>query len=238
MSSLKDIYFSFLNLLYPPQCLHCLEGLVDHKSLLCDVCSTLLDLMNPLERCIHCFADNKLADHFYCYDCECREKIFSGFASVFQYMGAASSIIKKMKYSDMPYLSKGIAAYMISQFVSLDWPIPDVIVPVPISFTHQLRRGYNQSLLIAEEFGKYINIPVEKALVRSRSSYSQAGLLRHQRERLSPLTFSLNNKVSIEGKSVLLIDDVYTTGTTLKCCAEILLLGGIKDIHAMTFCRA
>ncbi len=214
---------TFLNLLYPPYCLHCGDGIETESSLLCAVCSEQLDPLEQSDRDNHC---------------KTKEQLFAGCASVFDYEGPASSIIKKMKYADMPFLSKGVAAYMVSQFIQLDWPLPEVIVPVPLSFTHQLQRGYNQSAEIAHEFGDFLKVPVESVLIRNKSGYSQAGLLRDQREKLSEETFSLRNGVDIANKRVMLIDDVYTTGSTLRCAAEALCHGFPFELYALTFCKS
>jgi len=236
--SVKAIAGSFLDLLYPPQCIHCNGGLQDSNGVLCVSCAELLDRLDPTERCQQCFSGGGLLSSGYCYKCSSKTKLLSGCASVFDYVGPASSIIKKMKYSDMPFLGKGVAAYMVTQFLSLDWPIPDVIIPVPLSLSHKVQRGYNQSLIIANELGRYLQTEVSDILLRRNGSYSQAGLLRFQREQLAKDTFYLKTGRCITDKRILLIDDVYTTGSTLRASAEAICEGYPKEIYALTFCRA
>ena len=70
---------------------------------------------------------------------------FHCIAAAFDYVGPAASLVKKLKYGNQPYLVKGMAGYLVAQFNELQWPFPDAIIPVPLSFSHWLERGYNQS---------------------------------------------------------------------------------------------
>jgi ComF family protein len=125
----------------------------------------------------------------------------------------------------------------VAQFFRLDWPIPDVIVPVPISLTRWLDRGYNQSALIAKEMSTLLEVPALDVLKRRSGDYSQAGLSYAQRKTLSSNSFLLKKSLSIQEKTVLLIDDVYTTGTTLACSAEALCAGFPEHIYGLTLCK-
>ncbi|MEC7838848.1 MAG: ComF family protein [Chlamydiota bacterium] len=238
LETVKSIKTSVLDLIYPPQCIHCNEGLTNAQSLLCDVCATMLHPLEPTHRCKYCFSEQCCERTGCCTNCTSKAKVLSGCASVFDYIGPASSIIKKMKYSDMPFLGKGVAAYMFAQFVKLEWPLPDIIVPIPLSLSHKVQRGYNQSALIASELGNYLNRDVVNILKRRNDGYSQAGLKRYQRERLSQAAFQLKENIEIIDKTVLLVDDVYTTGSTLNRSSEAICGGYPKHIYALTFCRA
>lgn len=161
-----------------------------------------------------------------------------GMAAACDFEGPPASLLKKMKYSNMPYLSKGAASYMTAQFCTLDWPIPDLIVPVPISWMRLMQRGYNQSLLLAEEVGAILQKPVCEALKRRCGGYSQAGLNREQRKSLESEIFYCKKRIKIEDKVILLVDDVITTGATMRRCAEALQSHHPKSIYAISFCRA
>ena len=111
-------------------------------------------------------------------------------------------------------------------------------MPVPISFTHWLERGYNQSELLAKEISQFLQKPLLKPLKRTSGDYSQAGMSQKQRLELSSASLSLKKEIHFYDKSVLLVDDVMTTGSTLKRCAETLMEGCPAEIYALTFCRA
>jgi ComF family protein len=127
---------------------------------------------------------------------------------------------------------------MAMQFIDLGWPIPDLIVPVPISWTHWLGRGYNQSLLLAEVISSILGSPVKDIIKRQSGDYSQAGLSRSSRLKLSKGNFSLKPNADVADRVVLLIDDVMTTGSTLRRCAEQLLIQCPREIYALTLCCA
>lgn len=232
----KNGFRVFVNLLYPPLCLHCRQ-LAPHHPMLCSDCQQLLDLIDCQGRCPRCFKENSDADG-YCQHCARESSLFNGYAAAFEYEGPAATLVKQLKYANMPYLSKGLAAAVAVQCVQLRWPVPDVIVPVPIPWNRLLQRGYNQSALISRDLSAYLQVPTKEVLRRSAGDFSQAGLNRQQRKRLDASRFFLREKSAIKGSVVLLIDDVATTGTTLNVCGEALLNAQPKSLYAMTVCRA
>jgi competence protein ComFC len=158
-------------------------------------------------------------------------------AAAFDYEGPAASLVKRLKYSNQPYLASGMAAFLVAQLDQLQWPLPDALVPVPLSFTHWLERGYNQSSLLAEEMGRLLDCPVWHALKRQSGDYSQAALNLEQRKTLDGSRFRLNSKYSMSEKTLLVIDDVMTSGLTLQRCAETLMTASPASLYALTFCR-
>ncbi len=229
---------SFRDLVFPPLCLHC-SGIIEHESsYLCSECMEKLQLIDPTERCPLCFSSDYLSGTRHCSICKPSDLYLHHIASAFDYVGPAASIIRKLKYSNQPYLAKGAGAFLVAQFVQLEWPIPDFIVPVPISTTHWLERGYNQSQLLAESFSLLLDRPLLNVLSRKSGDFSQAGMNRQQRNALVTSSFYLKKELTFYDKTILLIDDVMTTGSTLQRCAEILREGCPKDIFALTCCRA
>jgi len=166
-----------------------------------------------------------------------RAPVLKKYAAVFDYHGPAATLVTKMKYSNQPYLSKGAAAYMAVQLMKLDWPVPDLIVPVPLTLSHRISRGYNQSLLLAHALGNMLNCPVRSILNRRWLDYSQTGMSRSQREALDKEAFSLRNRINIRDQVILLIDDVSTTGQTMNCCAEALYTGFPEAVYGLTLCK-
>lgn len=229
---------SFIHLVYPPACLHCRTPLDDHKLILCNDCLQLIEVINPKERCSLCFSSDGHPLLRLCQTCYQSPRLLDGIAAAFDFLGPAATLIKKLKYANMPYLAEGMAAYLAAQYCALDWPMPDAIIPVPMSFTHYLDRGYNQSALLAQNFARFIQSPVHDILKRRSGGFSQAGLNRSQRLQLDSEEFSCKKCSFLENKVVLLIDDVMTTGATLKRCAEALQASYPKKIYALVFCRA
>lgn len=197
-----------------------------------------MEEINPEERCNYCFGPDITCERKVCSSCVQNPPVWQRAASALDYDGPAVSLITAMKYGNQPYIAKGAAALMASQFSKLNWPFPDLIVPVPIPFTRWIQRGYNQSWYLAKTLGEMIERPVCKALKRRSGDYSQAGLSSKQRKELGPDSFYLVKKGYLEDKTILLVDDVMTTGTTLRCCAEVLLEGYPNNIYVLTACRS
>jgi ComF family protein len=146
--------------------------------------------------------------------------------------GPTKQIIHCLKYSGITELSDILGELICQKLARLmtDLSKELVIVPVPLHKARMAERGFNQSELIGKFVSYRLNIPGGDALSRTRSTKPQADLKR--RERLTNLTgcFFVADRGFIVGKSVLLIDDVATTGTTINECAKVLLSAGAKEV--------
>jgi len=234
----KNISHEVFQFVYPKTCIHCSERISHEEPLLCVSCSPLLTFLDPSERCPRCFHESSGLKGKLCHQCTKDPSLYYRVAAAFDYMGPASSLIKKFKYENQPYLASGMGALLAAQWQNLEWPLPDAIIPVPLSFTHWLGRGYNQSELLSNELGKILQVPVWNVLKRESGDYSQAGLSISQRRELNGKRFSLKNTHTLQDKTVLIIDDVITSGSTLRRCSEALLEGCPKTLYALSFCLA
>jgi ComF family protein len=107
----------------------------------------------------------------------------------------------------------------------------DLIIPVPLHRSREKERGYNQSLLLAIAIGEVLEVPVRKeVLIRKRRTTSQTKLSAEERVRNVSGAFRVPHG-KIEGSSILLVDDVLTTGATLNACTEALLKAGVKKVR-------
>lgn len=170
-----------------------------------------------------------------CRKCLDEEPIFDGVSAAFEYIGPITTLIPQLKYGNKYWLAEGLGGYMAAQFLQMDWPIPDVIAPVPMAWNKSLARGYNQSYLLAASVGKILKVPVKPLLKRRCGDFSQAGLTKERRIGLDGQNIRL--KRSVYDQTVLLIDDVITTGSTLKRCGEALLEGCPSKIYALSLAR-
>jgi competence protein ComFC len=222
---------TLLRLIYPPLCVHCKELQRSQRELLCSVCLNLLELIESSERCPVCFASRGSEIH------TCTHSTFRH-AAAFDYFGPAAALVRELKYSGRVDLAAPLAGYMGVQFSRLNWPLPDVIVPVPISFFRFLSRGYNQSTLLANHLGQILDRPVENILKRKSGDFSQSSLDKTHREQLSSHSFFWKKGADVADKVVLLIDDVATTKTTLSHCVALLREGFPRSVYALTVCIA
>jgi ComF family protein len=156
--------------------------------------------------------------------------------------GSGKSIVHALKYDGWTRVSHAMAQRM----ARVPWP-PDVveersaIVPVPLSTSRRRERGFNQSALIAKELSSMWAIPVwEQAIVRTGASRSQTELT--PGERLSNVAgaFAVTRSARemLRGQHLVLVDDVVTTGATLRACATALFASGARTLSYMTFGRA
>jgi ComF family protein len=126
-----------------------------------------------------------------------------------------------------------------------DFSFPDLesrdyslIIPVPLHIKKLRKRGFNQSIILADPLGKKWQIPVNFSLLkRSKFTLSQTGLDKKERERNIKGAFEVRDKEKIAGRNIILIDDVYTTGATLNECAKTLTKAGAKKVAVLTLAR-
>lgn len=115
----------------------------------------------------------------------------------------------------------------------------DVLVPVPLHIRRLRERGYNQALILVRELNKRTGIPYqERALVKIKDTPMQTSLKKRERGKNLKGVFEVKDPEAIQGKAVVLVDDVYTTGATVNECARTLLKAGAKQVAALTVARA
>lgn len=142
-----------------------------------------------------------------------------------------------MKYRRNIGLGESIALQMTDFVRSLNWPI-EVIIPVPLGKNRLKERGYNQVGLVARPLAYRLGLKYEpEALRKMRETRSQVGLTVSQRRENVHDAYQADQKV-VKGKSILIMDDVATTGSTISACTEALLSAGAQEIYVLTIARA
>jgi len=155
--------------------------------------------------------------------------------SVLHYTPEVRQLIHRFKYGGISYLSRTLGRWMAQAYKQrCDWEL-DIILPVPLHPRRQRQRGFNQSALLARELGRYIDVPVkENVLVRKKYTPAQAGLSKFQRMQNLRGAFEVREPETVRGKSVLLVDDVFTTGSTVDECSKVLLQAGVQRVYVIT----
>ena len=126
---------------------------------------------------------------------------------------------------------------MVMAWQRVNWSI-DLIIPVPLHGKRRRERGYNQSEFLAAEMARMIKMPMNpSALLRTRNTEQQAHLGAEARQHNVADAFAAVEGI-VQGKSILLLDDVFTTGATLRACALSLLQSKATNVYAMTLARA
>ncbi len=155
------------------------------------------------------------------------------------YHGILRQIIHTMKYRPVYGLTRPLAQLLEYQFEGC-WAdvFPDVLVPVPLHRCRLRQREFDQALALARYLSERIRVPYEaETLIRQRDTQSQVGLNFTERDQNVLDAFDVQHPQSIQGKTVLLIDDVYTTGATVKECARVLRRAGAEWVGVYTLAR-
>jgi ComF family protein len=193
------------------------------------------------------FESRRGADHR-CADCITRPKLFGIARAPLVYDQIAMSLIQRFKYNGKLQLARPLAELLLTAFRRFWEPDRiDTIVPVPLHIARFRSRGFNQSYLMVNHWNKIAGGVHNSAnghqierelLVRSRATLPQTSLGRKQRAVNIKDAFALRETFNIEGKHILLIDDVYTTGATANECARVLVDGGAGQVDVLTLARA
>ncbi len=180
---------------------------------------------------------NKCFDKFVVFDEEICKKNFednNGF-SMFLYTQEIKEIIHKFKYDDYGSYARLMGKKMGEFFVERNLVSVDYIIPVPIHRKRRAERGFNQSEIMAKEISKFSKIPIlNRTLIRIKNTEPQFGLNKEKRIKNIENAFSVAKPEKIVGKDIILIDDIYTTGTTLKECKRVLENAGANNIYYFT----
>lgn len=244
MVDLRDIACGALgalgSLLYPEHCGACGVRLGEKKTgdgLICEGCRSLIVPM-PQHCCPLCSDPLALFPH--CPNCEGRQWHLSAIVSGCRYKGVVRDLIQRFKYGRDQSLLPLLGAILLpaledSRIAGRKF---DAVVPVPLHPSREREREFNQAMLLALPVARHLGIPVIPMLARIRRTAPQAGFDRRGRMENLEGAFVLRSKRSFpEAASLLLVDDVTTTGATLDACAAVLLEEGATDVFAVTVAR-
>lgn len=231
----------FLDLLFPPIC-HCCRAFIPlpGEVRLCPGClEGTLPIEGPLCGCCgRPFATAGGMDHL-CGDCILDPPPFFAARSALRYEKSTRELIHSFKYGYKVMLRRPLAllaAPHLDRFVAGFGP--DLILPVPLHVRRLRQRGFNQALLVAELFSSRWHIPLSRDnLRRTRWTEPQINLSATERADNVRGAFSLAHPECLAGKKVLVVDDVYTTGSTVKECCRVLMKEGGAVAAVLTLAR-
>ena len=223
----------FANWLFPQKCILC-HCDVSQDAIFCPSCfSRLTFISHPI--CKICGkmieTSNYDEDNMICNSCLDHPKFFDIARSLFQYDNESKKIIMKIKKEADSNTSKICSQMLIARNINI-LKNADFIIPVPSHWTRILKRGYNPSNIIALEISKILNIPCIYDLKRIKKTDYQKN--KTIQERFDTLIDAFSCKKNLTRKSIILVDDVFTTGATLSECSRILKKSGAINIICIT----
>jgi len=170
---------------------------------------------------------------------EIENKYFNELMYVFKYEGLIRKLVLDYKFNEKSYIYLTFVNFLLkSEKIFENIKKYDKIIPVPISKKRLKTRGYNQSLLIAKEIAKQTNVKlVNNCLLKTKNIIEQSKLNKEERLINIQGVYSIKNKHRLINKKILLLDDIYTTGSTVNECCEILKKSKPKKIGVLTIAK-
>ena len=232
LSRVQHLTNNLLNFVFPPVCANCKKP----GKLLCADCSTEITWLDgPI--CAHCgrVVFKKIERCSACLQTPLHPVDPVRAAVIFA--EPIPTIIHQLKYNGYFGLAKPLADLMVDAWPKWQMPV-DLVVGIPLHSHREKKRGYNQSDLLAHHFCNQVDLVEDKsALQRVRNTSPQVGLSANERT-INVANAFVANRSKVAGKHILLIDDVCTTGSTLKAAAEALMAMGARCVSGYCLARA
>ena len=232
-------YDHVLPILYPRNCPIC-GVLLPYGDYVCSKCAPQLPYVQE-PTCLSCGKPVSSREQEYCYDCRIFPKSFRSGLALFLYNEKTRPAMTAFKYKNRRVLSQFFAREIFSRHAAdILRRKPDVLVPVPIHSHKRRLRGYNQAELLARDLSVLLHIPcLSHLLLRTVDTPPQKALRPQARLNNLQDAFMVNPacRKEITGiNTVLLIDDIYTTGATMEICTRILHAAGVKNVYIYSVC--
>lgn len=241
MISYADSFDSFLELIYPEKntCFICeaYDESIGDKYICPDCEKRIKKLLPPL--CVKC---SKPIDYNspnnLCRECAGSKRHFEISRAPYAYEGLIKKAIYSYKYYNKPYFYKFFGNCLVNYMKSNNYTGFDCIVPVPLHPSKMRKRGYNQSELLARHISEKLSIPYVDALKRTKKTLKQSVQSKEGRRKNLKDAFAVKSSAKkVINSSVLLVDDIYTTGTTADECSKALVKYGAGKVYVITIAR-
>lgn len=220
------------DVVFPKSCPMC-DEVMERGRLICKKCEPKLVYIDE-PKCKKCGKQIESEETEYCADCRKAHHYYKRGIAAFQYNDMVSHSIYRFKYHNRrtyaEFYGSAIAERYREEIVRWD---ADVIIPVPIHERKMIKRGYNQAELIAKELGKNLGIKVDgRILKRVVNTRPQKEMSRNERKKNTEKAFKISNSV-VKYRKIILVDDIYTTGSTVDACSKALLAAGACEVNCV-----
>lgn len=230
-----------LDIIFPRRCPICSEIAKPRGELICKECRPkLYPISEP--KCLKCGKPIEDNEKEFCFDCERKRHHYSKGFGLWIYKGDIKKSVADFKNHNKREYATFYAEELILKYGDEIRKIkPDALVPVPIHRHKKTKRGYNQADVLARELGKNLEIPVlSDLLIRDKYTIPQKNLNDKERlknlEKAFSLSWKVRRKFPKDLKKIVLVDDIYTTGSTIEACTNVLLQNEIKEVYFICVC--
>jgi competence protein ComFC len=230
---------ALVSLFFPPHCASC--GADTQRGV--HVCADCTVRARPIERpfCQRCSEpfEGEIEGDFQCANCGGRELHFDCAVAPYLSRGIVREFIHRFKYDHERFLRRPLGDWLADALsdARLQNPPFDAIVPVPLHPARLRERGFNQAALLAELLAERAAVPVFECLQRTRYTTTQTRLDRHERMENLRNAFRVRQSASVQSRHLLIVDDVFTTGSTVDECARVLRRAGAASVRVATVAR-
>lgn len=223
--------------LFPRRCPVCGEIVAENGSLICMKC---VPMLSPVRQpvCKKCGKELISDREEYCMDCRRHIHSFTMGRALFQYNAAAARSMAAIKYKNRrEYLDFYAQAMAYRYREQVERWKPEVLIPIPVHPARYRSRGFNQADELARRLTELWGIPTETGLLlRKKRTVAQKKLTPEERLKNLQKAFAAADRQDQMPRTVLLIDDIYTTGSTMEACSRVLLASGVEKVYFLTVC--
>lgn len=227
-----------LDLAFPPACPSCRAAVETHGNFCADCFTALRQISDPQCACCGIPFPVSVGRGALCAECLAVPPHYDTVRAPLVYDATSAPLVRSLKFHDQ---YGGVPRYVQMMLSCLPPGLAfDAVVPVPLHWRRLVGRRYNQSALLAFVLARRLAVPcLPQALRRTRHTQPQMHLPRRERARNVRRAFALNPACAgaITGKTLLLVDDVVTTGATVNACAEVLKKAGADRVHVVALAR-
>jgi ComF family protein len=226
-------------LFYPAHCVECGNSVKSDAYLCADCAKTAAQIKAPYcEKCSMPF-HGAISGPFTCANCEGLHHHFAFAVSCFRFRGVVRRMIHRFKYNEALYLRHPLGDWLAGGLRDerIAGETFDCLVPVPLHPARKREREFNQAEVLADLLAGHACKPVLNCLQRVRYTAAQTRLDRLERMENLRNAFRLRHNFSVQNQRILLVDDVFTTGSTLNECARVLRRAGAASVRAITVAR-
>lgn len=230
---MSDLFFSML---FPPRCPACRGLLEDDGTLIHEECRNLFKAV-AAPGCLKCGRHIEDEEMAYCAECEKKKHSYDYGLPALEYNDTAKKAMTDFKFhnwrTNADYFSSVAVGLLKEKVRNYS---PQILIPVPVTKKRLHERGFNQAEVLADKIGEGMGIPVLKdVLIKNpKRNIQQKKLSKREREINARLAFECTSEIPYE--RVCLVDDIYTTGSTLDACAKVLKASGVKEVGFIVIC--